>query len=104
MLCKGLTYGGAVCNALLKVVYDGNSFATKSDGKVNTTFINPDDLFDDDNDDVEEQVDEDNNLNFEDRQPDLVKTFTSISSLTWSEVLKRMKGVMADIGFVQVSN
>ena len=78
------------------MVYDASSITTKSDGTFDSTFINPDDLFDDEEDEVNDL----DTLNHD--QPELVKTFTSISSLTWSEVVKRMTGAIADLGYVQV--
>jgi len=108
----GMSYGGACCNALLKVLYESATsnlalkYSKSSEFNDPNKFINPDDLFDDDDDDgdMEGGTDEYNGLvtpkSFD--QSALVNTFTSISALSWAEVLQSMKCVMADMEFVQV--
>jgi len=109
----GMSYGGACCNALLKVLYEGTTsnlalkYSKSSDFNDPNKFINPDDLFDDDDDDdgdIEGGTDEYNGLAASKSfgQSSLVNTFTSISALSWAEVLQGMKCVMADMEFVQV--
>ena len=101
----GLSYGGACTNALLKVVYDGASEAAKamqingSSSNSMMNFINPNNLFDDEEDDDEDDQNENDSPNFV--QPDLVKSFTNVSALSWAEIIKRMKVVMSDEEFVQ---
>ena len=90
----GLSFGGACCNALLKILYDN---AKPKNGQ-NDPFINPDDLFDDEEDDEEEE-----NVEDDADRLNLIKKFTMTGSITWAELLRKMNDHMKEVGYVQVS-
>lgn len=85
----GCVVGGAICNSLLKVLYDfenGDIFDEKSDG---LDFGVNDKLFDDDDDDGNASFGEDSVASLQ---------FGS-GSLSWSTLIRQMKDVMQDQGY-----
>lgn len=98
----GLSNGGAVANSLLKVIYDfenDNIGPNAGGGDFDDDYLANDNLFDDDDDNEDENssgYDEDSlgSLQFE--------GMMSGATLTWLELLRRMKGEMEDLRFAQV--
>ena len=105
-LLPGLSHGGACGNALLKVFYDMELETNNKNLFANYT--NTANLFDDD--DEEDAVLEGMNEDFGENG-DTEKSFESLvthdinspSSITWAELLRRMKDEIHEIGHFQVS-
>lgn len=95
----GLSNGGAVANSLLKVIYDfeNDNVNPSSDGDGNDDYLATDNLFDDDDDgDEEDSLDDEESLGS--LQFD---GMMSGATLTWSELLRRMKDEMEDLKYDQ---
>lgn len=94
----GRSHGGACCNSLLKVLYDAeNEAADANQGD----FMNPDNLFDDDDTVItmEEPSVDSAGKSFESL---VLADATTASNITWSSLLRKMKGEMQDVGHPQV--
>jgi len=93
----GRSYGGACCNALLKVVYD----AANEAGAALETMSGQQGLFDDEDDDDATLTGMTFNRNHSfaslDKTNQIVPT-----NLTWGEMISRMKAEMKDIEYPQV--
>lgn len=94
----GLSQGGSVANSLLKVIYDFENDAvspsTGQSGEVD--FMNTENLFDDDDDDDDDERSDDES--FGSLQFD---GMMSGATLSWSELLRRMKDEMEDLNYAQ---
>mmetsp|Transcript_7069 Transcript_7069/g.10133 ORF Transcript_7069/g.10133 Transcript_7069/m.10133 type:complete len:672 (-) Transcript_7069:173-2188(-) len=89
----GISTGGACCNALLKVLYDGGNDSDNDD--MENKYLNSDNLFSDEDDDESIL----NEKSFESLQ--LGGGFND-SDVTWGQLLRRMKEEIKDVGFAQV--
>ncbi len=94
----GLSQGGAIANSLLKVIYDFENDETKvATGNDNDDFYATENLFedDDDNDDMFDEDDESfGELEFD--------GMMSGNTLSWAELLRRMKDEMEAFDYAQV--
>lgn len=95
LLFIGRSYGGACCNAMLKVLYDAANEAI--DAAQNNAEAN--DLFDDDDESLlERPVGLSRNRTFE----SLTLGDVAVpSSITWAELLRKMKAEVAEIEYSQ---
>ncbi|KAL3770267.1 hypothetical protein ACHAW5_002672 [Stephanodiscus triporus] len=94
----GISHGGAVCNALLKAMYD-----TESDVNIaSPQHIEAKDLFDDDDDETINTggFTVDGTLNSFDTL--VLNDGTNASTMTWAQLLRKMKPEMQGVGFNQV--
>mmetsp|Transcript_7130 Transcript_7130/g.10207 ORF Transcript_7130/g.10207 Transcript_7130/m.10207 type:complete len:626 (-) Transcript_7130:195-2072(-) len=92
----GRSYGGACCNALLKVLYDAESEAAE----MAQQNMSPPDLFDDDEDSqtLSRAL---STARSRTTDVDLVLDSTSASNITWASLLRKMKAEMQEIEYPQ---
>lgn len=90
----GLSSGGACTNAMLKVLYDTDSEA--ADAMAQSALVNPDKLFDDDESCT-------TGLGMPSKSFDMSLTdMATASTITWAEMLRKMKVEMQANGYAQV--
>lgn len=90
----GLSSGGACSNAMLKVLYDTDSEA--ADAMAQSALVNPDKLFDDDESCA-------TGLGMPSKSFDMSLTdMATASTITWAEMLRKMKIEMQANGYAQV--
>eukprot|EP00521_Asterionellopsis_glacialis_P006907 CAMPEP_0195289710 /NCGR_PEP_ID=MMETSP0707-20130614/5871_1 /TAXON_ID=33640 /ORGANISM="Asterionellopsis glacialis, Strain CCMP134" /LENGTH=589 /DNA_ID=CAMNT_0040349741 /DNA_START=356 /DNA_END=2125 /DNA_ORIENTATION=- len=92
----GRSYGGACCNALLKVLYDAESEAAE----MAQQNMSPPDLFDDD-EDSQTMSRALSTTRSRTTDLDLVLDSTSASNITWASLLRKMKAEMQEIEYPQ---
>eukprot|EP00532_Pseudo-nitzschia_australis_P005049 CAMPEP_0168182418 /NCGR_PEP_ID=MMETSP0139_2-20121125/11884_1 /TAXON_ID=44445 /ORGANISM="Pseudo-nitzschia australis, Strain 10249 10 AB" /LENGTH=585 /DNA_ID=CAMNT_0008103349 /DNA_START=286 /DNA_END=2043 /DNA_ORIENTATION=+ len=91
----GRSYGGACCNNMLKVLYDA---ASEADGAVHDDEQACDALFDDDDDESLSTLPFTRNNTFASLD---MNGQSNPSTITWAEVLRKMKTEINDIEYVQ---
>ena len=95
MFFAGRSYGGACCNALLKVLYD----AANEVADAAQTQAASEALFEDDDDEsLQNAVDLDRNSTFASLD---MNDHYNPSTISWAMLLRKMKAEMKDIGYAQ---
>ena len=102
----GLSHGGAVCNALLKAMYDTESEANDVEEHRNGIsspmgHLDPNDLFDDDDDETVDTAGFTIDRTIASFDTLLLNDNTNSSNTSWSELLRKMNREMQNVGYNQ---
>ncbi|KAL7503860.1 hypothetical protein ACHAXN_004497 [Cyclotella atomus] len=102
----GLSHGGAVCNALLKAMYDteseANQVAQNKEGYTSSpTGLDPSNLFDDDDDETVDTAGFTVDRTIASFDTLLLNDNQNASSMSWAELLRKMNREMQNVGYNQ---
>lgn len=101
----GLSHGGAVCNALLKAMYDteseANQVAQNKEGYTSSSGLDPSNLFDDDDDETVDTAGFTVDRTIASFDTLLLNDNQNASSVSWAELLRKMNREMQGVGYNQ---